>query len=109
VWTFCIRGILQFVLILILIDGSYCSCFEGFFGCKHFSKTNAILEKEGQQPIDWRLDDWTPQLSEKTSSENKDSVTPSTTSSSQSESKQASNAHNNQKNKISDKQTKSNK
>jgi len=26
-----------------------------FFGCKHFSQANAILEKEGKQPIDWRL------------------------------------------------------
>jgi len=27
----------------------------GFFGCKHFSKTNKILEKEGKKPIDWTL------------------------------------------------------
>mgnify|MGYP003305206980 CR=1 FL=1 len=26
-----------------------------FFGCRHFSKANAILEKEGRQPIDWQL------------------------------------------------------
>ena len=26
-----------------------------FFGCRHFSKTNAILESEGLEPIDWRL------------------------------------------------------
>ena len=26
-----------------------------FFGCRHFSKTNAILEAEGLEPIDWRL------------------------------------------------------
>jgi uracil-DNA glycosylase len=25
----------------------------GFFGCKHFSKTNEILKKQGLQPIDW--------------------------------------------------------
>ncbi|MCD6067470.1 MAG: uracil-DNA glycosylase [Bacteroidetes bacterium] len=25
----------------------------GFFGCKHFSRTNAILEKEGKKPINW--------------------------------------------------------
>ncbi len=27
-----------------------------FFGCKHFSKTNKILEHEGIQPIDWRVE-----------------------------------------------------
>ncbi|MEO8759395.1 MAG: uracil-DNA glycosylase [Bacteroidia bacterium] len=27
----------------------------GFFGCKHFSKTNQILEKEGKKPIKWQL------------------------------------------------------
>jgi uracil-DNA glycosylase len=27
----------------------------GFFGNKHFSKTNAILEKEGKKPINWTL------------------------------------------------------
>lgn len=26
-----------------------------FFGCRHFSKTNAVLESEGLTPIDWRL------------------------------------------------------
>ena len=26
-----------------------------FFGCRHFSKTNAILVSEGLEPIDWRL------------------------------------------------------
>ena len=26
-----------------------------YFGSKHFSKTNAILEKEGKAPIDWSL------------------------------------------------------
>lgn len=27
----------------------------GFFGCKHFSKTNEILSKIGKTPIDWNL------------------------------------------------------
>jgi uracil-DNA glycosylase len=27
-----------------------------FFGCKHFSKTNKILEHEGKMPIDWRIE-----------------------------------------------------
>jgi uracil-DNA glycosylase len=26
-----------------------------FFGCKHFSKTNKILEHEGKSPIDWKI------------------------------------------------------
>lgn len=26
-----------------------------FFGCRHFSKTNGILEHEGKSPIDWKL------------------------------------------------------
>ena len=28
-----------------------------FFGCRHFSKTNAFLEKWGKEPIDWNLND----------------------------------------------------
>ena len=28
---------------------------KGFYGCKHFSKTNEILIKEGLSPIDWKL------------------------------------------------------
>ncbi len=28
---------------------------KGFFGCKHFSKTNELLMKEGLDPIDWSL------------------------------------------------------
>lgn len=31
------------------------SAYNGFFGCKHFSKCNEILEKSGQKPIDWQL------------------------------------------------------
>ncbi|MCB1106814.1 MAG: uracil-DNA glycosylase [Chlamydiia bacterium] len=27
-----------------------------FFGCRHFSKTNALLEKWGKTPINWSLD-----------------------------------------------------
>ena len=27
-----------------------------FFGCKHFSKTNRILETQGIMPIDWRIE-----------------------------------------------------
>lgn len=31
------------------------SAFNGFFGCKHFSKTNELLMKKGKDPIDWKL------------------------------------------------------
>lgn len=29
------------------------SAHSGFFGCKHFSKTNALLEQAGKTPISW--------------------------------------------------------
>jgi uracil-DNA glycosylase len=29
------------------------SADKGFFGCRHFSKTNAYLTKQGKDPIDW--------------------------------------------------------
>lgn len=32
------------------------SAYNGFFGCKHFSKCNALLEKSGLPPIDWRVE-----------------------------------------------------
>ena len=31
------------------------SAYNGFFGCKHFSKANAALIASGQQPIDWTV------------------------------------------------------
>ena len=31
------------------------SADKGFFGCKHFSKTNELLTKQGLSPIDWKL------------------------------------------------------
>jgi len=31
------------------------SAFSGFFGCKHFSKTNQILINQGKEPINWQL------------------------------------------------------
>ena len=30
------------------------SAFSGFFGCKHFSKTNELLTQQGLEPIDWK-------------------------------------------------------
>ena len=31
------------------------SAEKGFFGCKHFSKTNELLLSEGLDPVDWKL------------------------------------------------------
>ncbi|MEO5890437.1 MAG: uracil-DNA glycosylase [Ferruginibacter sp.] len=31
------------------------SADKGFFGCKHFSKTNKLLEQQDLAPIDWKL------------------------------------------------------
>lgn len=31
------------------------SAHSGFFGCRHFSKTNEILQKQGMEPVDWSL------------------------------------------------------
>ncbi|KPP58841.1 uracil-DNA glycosylase-like [Scleropages formosus] len=30
------------------------SAHRGFFGCKHFSKTNELLTRSGKRPIDWK-------------------------------------------------------
>lgn len=32
------------------------SAHRGFLGCRHFSKTNAILRQQGKTEIDWRVD-----------------------------------------------------
>jgi uracil-DNA glycosylase len=42
-------------LILESVHPSPLSAFNGFFGCKHFSKTNEFLSKNGLNPIDWNL------------------------------------------------------
>ena len=31
------------------------SAYRGFFGCKHFSKTNEILIANNEEPIDWQI------------------------------------------------------
>lgn len=31
------------------------SAYRGFFGCKHFSKTNELLIRNGMTPIDWQI------------------------------------------------------
>ncbi|MBQ3505827.1 MAG: uracil-DNA glycosylase [Clostridia bacterium] len=42
-------------LILECAHPSPLSAYAGFFGCKHFSKTNAYLQAHGKTPIDWDL------------------------------------------------------
>ena len=44
-------------LILEAPHPSPLSAYHGFFGCKHFSQTNAFLEKNGLAPIDWQIED----------------------------------------------------
>lgn len=31
------------------------SAYRGFFGCRHFSRANAFLEKNNMKPIDWQI------------------------------------------------------
>lgn len=31
------------------------SAYNGFFGCRHFSQTNALLVEKGIEPIDWQI------------------------------------------------------
>ncbi|HEX2580149.1 MAG TPA: uracil-DNA glycosylase, partial [Rhabdochlamydiaceae bacterium] len=40
-------------LVLTAPHPSPLSAHAGFLGCRHFSKTNAFLQKLGKQPIDW--------------------------------------------------------
>lgn len=43
-------------LILKAPHPSPLSAYRGFFGCKHFSQTNAFLEANGVSPIDWQIE-----------------------------------------------------
>lgn len=42
-------------LILETVHPSPLSAHGGFFGCRHFSRTNAFLQEHGMDPIDWQL------------------------------------------------------
>ncbi|MFA6935885.1 MAG: uracil-DNA glycosylase, partial [Bacilli bacterium] len=42
-------------LVLTANHPSPLSAYRGFFGCKHFSKTNKFLVENGRTPIDWNL------------------------------------------------------
>lgn len=43
-------------LILQAAHPSPLSAFNGFFGCRHFSKANEFLANHGMEPIDWQID-----------------------------------------------------
>ena len=43
-------------LILTAPHPSPLSAYRGFFGCRHFSKTNEFLMKNGTEPIDWQIE-----------------------------------------------------
>jgi uracil-DNA glycosylase len=43
-------------LILEAPHPSPLSAYRGFFGCKHFSKTNEFLKENGLEPIDWQIE-----------------------------------------------------
>ena len=42
-------------LVLTAAHPSPLSAYNGFFGCRHFSKTNEFLKSNGLEPIDWRI------------------------------------------------------
>ena len=43
-------------LVLEAAHPSPLSAYNGFFGCRHFSKCNAFLEAHGIEPVDWRIE-----------------------------------------------------
>ena len=48
-------------LILEAPHPSPLSAYRGFFGCRHFSKTNEFLLRNGLEPIDWQIENKTEQ------------------------------------------------
>ena len=42
-------------LVLTCAHPSPLSAYNGFFGCRHFSKTNEFLRAQGMPEIDWRI------------------------------------------------------
>ncbi|MBN3304299.1 uracil-DNA glycosylase [Amia ocellicauda] len=40
--------------VLQTVHPSPLSVYRGFFGCRHFSRTNELLKKSGKKPIDWK-------------------------------------------------------
>ncbi len=43
-------------LILTAAHPSPLSAYNGFFGCRHFSKCNEFLAANGIEPVDWRIE-----------------------------------------------------
>lgn len=43
-------------LILTAPHPSPLSAYRGFFGCRHFSRTNQFLTEHGYDPIDWQIE-----------------------------------------------------
>jgi len=43
-------------LVLEAAHPSPLSAYNGFFGCRHFSKCNAFLEAHDIEPVDWRIE-----------------------------------------------------
>lgn len=43
-------------LVLTAPHPSPLSAYHGFFGCRHFSKTNEFLKEHGQQPVNWQIE-----------------------------------------------------
>lgn len=41
--------------VLMAAHPSPLSASRGFFGCRHFSKVNTLLERMGKQPVDWSI------------------------------------------------------
>lgn len=43
-------------LILEAPHPSPLSAYRGFFGCRHFSRTNEFLKENGLEPVDWQIE-----------------------------------------------------
>ena len=43
-------------LVLTAPHPSPLSAYRGFFGCRHFSRANEYLKKNGLEPIDWQIE-----------------------------------------------------
>lgn len=44
-------------LVLECAHPSPLSAYNGFFGCRHFSKTNEFLVSKGIEPVNWQIED----------------------------------------------------
>ena len=43
-------------VVLKAVHPSPLSAYRGFFGCKHFSTANRVLMENGEEPIDWQIE-----------------------------------------------------